>query len=176
MNLAEQKAEIRKTVREKMRGFVDDGISAQLCARLIKTPEWQQAKKVLLYAPLEGEVDVLPLLKKQGKDFYFPSIQGDELHIRKISHESDFQASHFGIREPKDHCEFGACDQLDLVIVPGLAFDEKGGRLGRGKGFYDRFLSSLSQKTHTVALAFPFQMFPKIPMEAHDVRINRVIN
>jgi 5-formyltetrahydrofolate cyclo-ligase len=80
----------------------------------------------------------------------------------------------YGVPEPVEH-QYLRLRDVDLVVVPGLAFDKQGGRLGRGKGCYDRFLKRLPADTATIGLAFDFQILPSVPAAAHDVNVDKVL-
>lgn len=173
------KQRIRKEILELSRSFIDLGDSEKLCKKLKQTLEWQNAKHILLYAPIRGEVDVSSLFDAKEKYFYFPRVKSNELEICRVLSFSDLEKGSFGILEPKQNCEIISPNLLDFILVPGVAFDKKGGRLGKGKGFYDRLLAQFSQKSKKpflISLAFPFQMVSEIPKEEHDVLINQIIS
>ena len=92
---------------------------------------------------------------------------------RVLNLESDVIVGKFGIREPVSSCEEIALDKFDAVLVPGLAFDASGNRLGRGRGFYDRILSKASGVK--CGVAYDFQLMEKIPVESHDAKINFIV-
>ena len=96
-----------------------------------------------------------------------------EMELRRYRSADDLSMGAFGIMEPTGE-PFTSLAEIDLAVVPGMAFDTRGNRLGRGKGYYDRFLSQLPQATK-VGLCFPFQKFPGVPTDENDVRMDLVI-
>jgi 5-formyltetrahydrofolate cyclo-ligase len=150
--------------------------SAQACALLSKQALWQKARSILFYAPLPEELDLWPLLRDSlaaGKVVALPRFdpgtkQYRACRIRNLA--SDLVRGHFGIHEPAAHCAGRELNRFDLVLVPGVAFDLRGGRLGRGKGFYDQLLARV--RGTTCGVAFDEQIAAGIPVEPHDVRLN----
>lgn len=160
---------------ERLRGT--DRILAQLEA----LPEWQAARHVMLYAPAPGEpaIDRLWSLNGQrlaGKKVYYPRVNGVGLEVRHIVSPAELQIGRFGLREPNPE-RTEKCDPalLDLIVVPGLAFTAAGVRLGRGGGFFDRFLAQLPERIALVGTAFRLQMRDSLPEEEHDHRMTRVL-
>lgn len=168
------RAEIRRRL-EKMAPEQRAGGSLRACSLLEKQRVWQRAQSILFYAPMRLEIDIWPLLRDSlaaGKRAALPrfdvrSQQYDACVIRNLPH--DLVAGQFGIREPAQHCSSLEMEQFELVLVPGVAFDRQGRRLGRGKGFYDRLLSGAESKA--CGVAFDEQLVEKIPVEAHDRRV-----
>lgn len=93
----------------------------------------------------------------------------------KIDSLKDLQLSNYGILEPEETAEEIMINHMDLAIVPGVAFDPKGGRVGYGGGFYDRFFSNLQVKIKKIALAYEFQILDRVPIEEHDISIDAII-
>lgn len=175
--MKELKQRLREEIKNIAKNFVDSGESKILCEKLKKTEEWKQAKHVLLYAPIQGEVGVLPLFD-ESKQFYFPRVNGEDLEVCEVTSLEDLERGSFKVLEPKKSCKIIAPELLDIILVPGLAFDAQGGRIGKGKGFYDRFLSPLQdaqKKTLFISIAFPFQIQKNIPRDAWDILIDTVI-
>ena len=148
--------------------------SMDLCARL--EPQLRSAHSILFYAPRPDELDVWPLLEKLLKTNVvcalpaFDSATQTYSARRVTSLETDILAGKFGVSEPSPECETVPLSQFDLVLVPGMAFDLSGNRLGRGKGFYDRILSEASGVK--CGVAYDFQLQETIPTEAHDAKVN----
>lgn len=145
-------------------------------------PEFQCAQTILFYAPTLEEVNVIPLLeeilRKGKKRAALPYFNAGERRIIPMTVDSlrDLEAGSYGIQRPRYRAEsiLSLCD-IDLVLVPGLGFDRQGRRLGKGKGYYDAFLSSLTCNTFKIGVAFSCQMRPEIPAEAHDAVLHTVI-
>ena len=155
-------------------------------SRLIADKFWQlpaiqQAKTILFYASMPGEVDTLLMIEKAsflGKRVALPIVEQKKgkLIPTLISSMEDVHKGTYGIAEPHyDQSKVLDLKDLDAVIVPGLAFDKLNHRLGRGAGYYDRFLSTLPENVTTVGLAFDFQLTENLPIEAHDMRLQQII-
>ncbi len=137
---------------------------------------WKQAQSVLFFAPLPEELDVWPLLAKAislGKAVALPRFVAEEktyvaCEVRHLTR--DVRVGYFGIREPAERCAPVSSNRVDLILVPGVAFDLHGRRLGRGKGFYDQLLTMV--RGMTCGVAFDEQVVPEIPIEPHDVELN----
>lgn len=153
--------------------------SARARALLAAQAPWKTAQWVLFFAPLPEELDVWPLLTEAfsaGKRVALPRFVAENRTYEACQiqdPESDLQVGHFGIREPASRCARLASVRLDLILVPGVAFDLQGCRVGRGKGYYDRLLRTLCGIT--CGVAFDEQVVEEIPVEAHDVRLNCVL-
>jgi 5-formyltetrahydrofolate cyclo-ligase len=153
--------------------------SAQARRLLKDQPLWKAARSVLFFAPLPEEVDIWPLLAEAlsgGKKVGLPRFVAEtrayeacQIHDPGV----DLQTGHFGIREPRFGCARLPSNRLDLILVPGLAFDVQGRRLGRGKGYYDRLLKELHGTT--CGVAFDQQIVDEIPTAVHDVRLDRLL-
>jgi 5-formyltetrahydrofolate cyclo-ligase len=180
--LREQKATLRAAMRQTLRSISPEAqatASAAICERLARLPVWQNARAVLLFAPTAGEPDVWPLLQvalDSGKHVALPRYLADAARYEAAlitDPARDLVQGRFGIREPAPLCKVSELKQLDLVLVPALAFDGHGRRLGRGKGFYDRLLAEVSGTT--CGVAFDQQLVPVLPVEPHDVRLNCIL-
>jgi len=155
-------------------------------SRLIAEQFWelpaiQKARIILFFASMPGEVDTLAMIEKaifSGKRVALPIVEQNQRKLipTLISSMEDVHKKKHGIAEPHfDPDKALALKDLDVVIVPGLAFDKHHNRLGRGKGYYDRFLSTLPKYVTTVGLAFDFQLTESLPTEAHDMRLQQII-
>ncbi|HOX55457.1 MAG TPA: 5-formyltetrahydrofolate cyclo-ligase [Candidatus Paceibacterota bacterium] len=153
--------------------------SALARARLAAQPAWQEAHSVLFFASLPEELDLWPLLTDAlaaGKRVALPRFVAETktYEARLIQDIGlDLQLGHFGIREPNRRCAPLESSRLDLILVPGVAFDTAGGRLGRGKGYYDQLLAVVRGKT--CGVGFDQQLVDAIPVEPHDVRMDCVL-
>ncbi len=149
---------------------------------LFKLNEFKKAKTVMLYASFDGEVDTFKMIKgaiKEGKVVVLPSIvkRKKRLIPRAIKTVDALEKGPFGILEPSKACSRVASKKnLDLVIVPGLAFDHANFRLGRGMGFYDRFLATLPKKAQAIGLCFDFQIVSSLPRSPSDLPVRKVIS
>lgn len=132
---------------------------------------------VAIYAPLEHEVNLLPLMQEYPQHrFVFPlCLPGHKLRFHEVRDiAADMQPGAMNIPEPAPHTPAVAPQDIDLLIVPGVAFTHRGDRMGYGGGFYDRFLP-LCPQAQVMALAFAEQMEEFIPTEPHDLRIENII-
>jgi 5-formyltetrahydrofolate cyclo-ligase len=150
--------------------------SAKICARLRELPVWQKAGTVLLFAPMPGEPDIWPLLAEAlaaGKTAALPRFNpSDKQYVasRVQNVQRDVVSGHFGIREPAARCPEIPLSRFDLILVPGVAFDWRGRRLGRGKGYYDRLLAGTDGVK--CGIAFDEQMANEVPVGPLDMRLN----
>lgn len=176
------KSEIRRGIREIKGRFGADVLremSAAPAGELLDYVRRLSCGKpsltVLLYNSLPDEVytgDIIGSLRQMGHRVLLPAVKGSELEIREYAEGTATHPGYRGIEEP-DGPIFTDFAAIDLAVVPGVAFTRDGCRLGRGKGFYDRFLPRLD--CPVVGLAFPFQILESLPCEEHDIKINRVI-
>lgn len=184
--IQEKKKKIRESVIQKLRSHKEEERlkkSFKISKKLFALRDFIEAKTILFYLSFDGEVDTVRMIKdslKQGKRVAVPAIQKEHKRIiPSIVEEldSELKIGPYGVRHPKDeHLRPISVESLDLVIVPGLAFDEAGNRLGRGMGYYDRFLSQLPKNVPTIGLAFDFQMIPDFPpLEPHDFSVSKVL-
>ncbi len=168
MHARRARSGIDAAARERMRK------SAQACARLEALPEFTRARCVLLFLPMRGEIDTEPLVARAlaAKRVLLPYVEGETLRAARIAGIGDTVIGPYGTREPARK-EPVATDEIDLVVVPGLAFDRARNRLGHGKGHYDRFLPRL--RATRIGLAFADQIVDRIAHEAHDVPMDLVV-
>lgn len=173
------KKELRRMIREKKRAMSEQQIndaSARLAEKFFKTEYYQHAKTIYGYLPYNQEVRTVPMLQqalREGKQVAVPKVYGDEMRFILIKDLSAIAPGYAGIPEPIADAPV-AEDKTALVLMPGLAFDPNGHRVGYGGGFYDRFLED--EPNHpTVALCYDFQMLPKIETEEHDIPVDCVI-
>jgi 5-formyltetrahydrofolate cyclo-ligase len=153
--------------------------SAQARALLKAQAQWRAAQSILFFAPLPEELDVWPLLTEAlaaGKRVALPrfvaAAPGYEAW-QVLDPATDLELGQFGIREPRGRCARFPSDRLDLILVPGVAFDLQGGRLGRGKGYYDQLLGGL--RGIKCGVAFDEQVLDEIPMAPHDMRLGCIL-
>ncbi|MDD2850849.1 MAG: 5-formyltetrahydrofolate cyclo-ligase [Desulfuromonadaceae bacterium] len=137
------------------------------------------AQCVALYAPAHNEIDTTLLFteaRKEGKQVLFPVVCGQQLVFRPVDHIETLQKGAFGILEPCASDNKLQTVEADLVVVPGIAFDLSGHRIGYGKGFYDRFLHHPGCTRHVVGLCHDFQIVDgHIPADPHDIPMGIVI-
>jgi 5-formyltetrahydrofolate cyclo-ligase len=176
------KAGLRQQVRARLSALTPpqrEAASLQICSRLRQQAIWQTANSVLFFSPLPDEPDIWPLLEAAhalGKTVALPRFAADTKAYTAaclLDLRSDFPIGRFGIREPAATCAEIPLNRLDLVLVPGVAFQPDGCRLGRGRGFYDRLLAAV--RGTKCGVAFDEQMVEAIPVGPLDVRLNCII-
>ena len=174
--LREQMREAKRQHADKMAGW-----SAEIVEKL-----WQQigeSRVVMAFWPLPDEVDVRPLIDRlvaEGRTVVLPKVTGDEtMELRRYTSQADLSEGAFHILEPVGE-PFVDYEQIDVALVPGVAFDAAGHRLGRGRGYYDRFLAEhLAPRTsppapRLIGVCFPFQRVAVVPVDAHDVVLDQI--
>jgi 5-formyltetrahydrofolate cyclo-ligase len=173
------KQALRNQMREKRKSLSAD-LYAEKTERIHKNleslKEYQEAEDILFYLSKDDEIATRTLIDnalKNGKNVYVPCIQGDQLIVCPITEKSVLQIGPFGVLEPVDQDDCAHPKELDLVLVPGLAFDYRGHRLGYGKGYYDRFLKQT--EAFKIGLAFEDHVLSELPIEPHDVPLNLII-
>jgi 5-formyltetrahydrofolate cyclo-ligase len=131
----------------------------------------------MLYNALSDEVPTQALMDKlvaQGKTVLLPCVINDtDMELRRYTGPQDLQTGSFGIQEPTGEL-FTDYDTIDVAIIPGMAFDAEGHRLGRGKGYYDRFLSRVPH-LYKIGLCFSWQLVDHVPYDEHDIKMDEVI-
>jgi len=147
---------------------------------LLTLEEYAQADCIALYAPAHNETDTELLLAAAlhaGKRVLYPAVCGHQMVFRRVERIEALQKGAFGIMEP---CPTGAdhqVDKADLIVVPGVAFDLTGHRIGYGKGFYDRFLHHPGCTAHLIGLCHDFQLtVGRIPFDAHDIPMEIIVS
>lgn len=170
------KYEIRKKIKD-LRVLLNESeklsASESVFNRLERTAAFQLAERILMYHSLPDEVDTHHFLKKwkDKKKFFLPRVNGVNLELLPYD-ESRLEIGSFHIEEPKGNDTYPV-EEIEVIIVPGVAFDRKGRRLGRGKGFYDRLLQT-AQATK-IGVGYEFQLIEEVPAEAHDVSMDMII-
>ncbi len=152
--------------------------SEKVIANLEESPEYIEARNILCYWSLPDEVNTHGLVTRaaaSGKNVFLPVVNGDDLIIRQFTGISEMhEGESYSIPEPETGAREVAIGDIDLVIVPGVAFDREGGRMGRGKGFYDRLLSG--SNVSKTGICFDFQLVGSVPKEPHDILMDKVIS
>lgn len=173
------KKELRSFVRKQKQHIPVEECykwSKSVCSRILEHPQWKAAKTVLLYNPMKDELDISGLVQaafSQGKQVLLPVVKGNDMFVRIVDEYSTYTKGSYGIWEPLGE-DFIFYDRINLILVPGLAFDSKNYRLGHGKGYYDRFMVCCTN-AYKLGVCFPFQYFDYIPTEAHDLQLDEVL-
>ncbi len=182
MDKAEEKMRIRRLVAVRRRGMSEDeraATSLRAQERLMSLPEFSFARRIGVYLAVGSEVSTHRIIEecmKRGIGVCVPAYRGDAegYAMAWLSPSLKVKAGWKGVPEPSPR-RWVSCETLDIVIVPGVAFDACGGRLGHGGGHYDRLLRRRPFPLFTIGLAFEKQIVPRVPMDAHDVRMDAVV-
>lgn len=171
------KSEIRKAIRAKKKEIGKEQLLAMSLGvtELVEAnAQYSKANIVMLYHPLWDEVDVRPLFNRalgDGKRVILPTVKGDDIIPVEITAETEWVVGDFDILEPVAEAYNGP---IDLIVVPGVAFDNNKNRLGRGKGYYDRFLVH-HPNAYRLGVCFEFQIVAEVPTEPFDFPMNDII-
>lgn len=153
--------------------------SRKIKKRLFSLEEFKKAHTILFYYSKGSEVETKGAMKEallQGKRVLLPKVRGREIYLGEIKDlEKDVEKGSFGILEPKETPRRATPKGVDLVILPGIAFDPKGKRIGYGKGYYDRFLRKIPKRILLIGLAYDFQIVNSLLGKRHDRRVGKVI-
>lgn len=172
------KQKLRKNFKKILSAVTDSSSQEEaIFEYLIHLPEYKNSQNILAYYSRETEVSTKNILShsiKIGKSIYLPN--SSRQVIGKYLNKTDLTKGAHNIMEPKENIEKALKTDLDLIIVPGLAFDNHGNRLGYGSGWYDRFISNIDNPPFVVALAFNEQIIAKLPNEPHDRKVDMIIS
>ena len=174
--LRKQKGKIREKIAQKRRIMPKEmcaELSKSIVARIESLPEFESAEHVMIYYPIHREADILSLAERHPeKLFYLPVTHRRTIEVRPYDSSEKLHRGRFGIPEPKGRRYRG---KLDMIIVPGIAFDHQCNRLGRGGGYYDRFLRHYSDVLK-VGVGYDFQLVREpLPVGRHDKAVDIVV-
>jgi 5-formyltetrahydrofolate cyclo-ligase len=158
-------------------------LSRQIFARLTALPQYARAHTLMLYLDVRSEVRTqwfVPDAWNAGKQVVVPYCENGQLELYPLSSFDELEPATMGVLEPRPELRRRGDrkinpTELDLIIAPGLAFDRRGGRLGYGKGYYDRFLHQIRGDAAKLAVCFECQLFAEIPVLSHDIRMDVVV-
>jgi 5-formyltetrahydrofolate cyclo-ligase len=171
-SLRKQVAQARDGLSREAREFK----SREVEKRLYSLPEFRAAGAIMFFASFRSEVDTVTMIRHvlaAGKRVFLPKVKGRDLALFEIKDfDRDTAPGAWDIPEPRETMPV-TIHEVDLMIVPGLAFDENGNRLGYGAGFYDRILPTYRRMT--VALAFEEQIVPDVPVSIHDIPVKKIV-
>lgn len=179
-----QKTDLRHRMRTLLATITPEqrhARSLDVCHQLEDTPEFRRAETIMLFLSMEQEVETATLVLqawKEGKTVALPRVRWAQRQIEPVvikSLDTSPNPAGQGLRDPLGGTPI-SLGRIDLVAVPGLAFDRRGYRLGRGKGFYDRFLSQKDFHALRIALCFQEQLLDELlPVESHDIPMNMIV-
>jgi len=168
----------------KLQSQVPADIRAQwdkiILDKLINSDYYKNSSVIFTFVSFRDEVDTHSFIEyalKDGKSICVPKVpskkQGMEVYV--INSLEDLKEGYFGILEPMSHCTKVLPEDIDFIVMPGVAFDREGGRVGYGAGFYDRFLAGLTKQVPKIALAYELQLYEKVPTDEFDIKIDGII-
>jgi len=178
-NLEKQKEYVRSYFLKRRFRLSNPDIvekSRRISGNLTSLERFIRSKRVGLYFPVRNEVDTREIFSRSigsGKEVYFPRVEGPELTFHRVSDINELKPGKFGIPEPDSSSSIIEPERLDLILIPGVAFDPSGVRLGYGKGYYDRLLARIPINKR-VAVAYSFQMSGSLPHGEEDISMGLV--
>lgn len=181
--------QLKHELRAKMRQAIGELTAEQLhaasvaaCARLTALEAFDLAAIVMLYLPLTGKIDITPAAIRcfsRGQTVCVPKVDWQRRDMQPVEvcslDDRVLETDEHGVRCPRDARPVMP-GMIDVVVVPGLAFDSQGRRLGRGGGYYDRFLKRLRPNVTTIGLAFDWQIIDEVPAASHDIAVDIVVS
>ena len=170
------RAGVKRAFREKHKIDLENK-TLHILQHLNSLDKFRRAKNVALYSSILQEVDVMLLLKNNmsaSKNIYLPKLNENHMIFMAFNVGESLEYSHLGFLEPNTGAVINPKD-IECMIIPGLAFDYRGHRLGRGKGYYDTYLREVSPQCLKIGVGFAFQVFPAVPVEAHDIPMNVIV-
>ncbi len=191
-SLRTAKAQLRTEAKEALGRIIQADrhrLSTMIHRRLLSLPAWAQSDEVLLFDSMPDEVNTGPLITaadREGKRIYLPRMHGSDIYFHLFA-AADLEPHSYGMMEPPADAPMwspaaaDATGRQTVIICPGLAFDDHGRRLGRGKGFYDRFLSGLAGAPQwnptvaVIAICFEIQVVDEVPTGPHDLRVDAIV-
>ena len=186
MVLKRQKQEVRQRLLERLLSLTKNEIkrrSNNVEDKLSELPIYKKSKVIMVYYPLCGEVDILSKIRRDlgSKRFCFPvmDLEAKNLRIFEVANlDGDFVLGPWGVMQPDTRrTKEVSITEIDMVVIPGLAFDKKKNRLGRGAGLYDRFLQNIATPTKKVGIAFEFQILENLPTNlSWDQKVDTIVS
>ncbi len=174
------KTELRREMRLRLRtlGATRAEKSCAITAAIAEHPAFLRGRLIALFAPLPSEPDIEGLWQKKTRGFCYPRVVGDEIEFVEVHTLDELVPSAWNstVREPaQPGARIVPPSEIELILVPGLAFTRDGLRLGRGGGFYDRFLARLPTSAMKLGVCFDLQIVSELPTEPHDQHLPAVI-
>ena len=185
-NLARAKQELRQRLKAVRQSLDPEWVlqaSQAIQETLVQLPEYQSSRSIMSYVSTGKEVETHRLLlrmKRESKVVVIPWCEGDELRLFRWESFDELDRGTLNILEPRPdlrskETKIFSPHELDLVLVPGLAFDRNGNRLGRGRGYYDRFLKTLPRRVVRIGLAFECQLVERVPVSPNDEKVDLIL-
>ena len=171
------KKELRNTIKTLKKQHTKEQLLEQseiILSKLEQHPDFQEAHIVMIYSALPDEVQTQAFLEKwrHKKKIILTTVVGDDIIPVELAENTGFAVGDFNILEPQNEPYTG---DYDLIVVPGVAFDRNGNRIGRGRGYYDRFLCK-HLNVKRIGICFDFQLVDEVPTEPNDIKMDEVIS
>jgi 5-formyltetrahydrofolate cyclo-ligase len=177
-NLKDKMRQIMLEKRNSLSPAAIDIRSAEIQRRFTKSDEFNHADVLACYYPIGSEVrtqEIISTALKSNRLVVLPRTEGEHIKFYQIFLNTDLVAGRFGIKEPSISSNSFVPDNIDLLLVPGILFDNSGYRIGYGYGYYDRFIARIKNSAISVGLAYEFQMCEKVPRTYADQKINVLV-
>lgn len=181
MNISQEKSKIRQIIKERKKSMTSDEIRKSdynIQQNILNTEEIKNANTVFCFVSMKDEIETRPVIEallKAGKRVGVPKcIKGNNLRVYEIKSFSDLKKGFFGIEEPLETCIEIFPEQIDAAIIPCTSCDKNGNRLGKGGGYYDRYLSDT--KFHKIVICRSNLMFDEIAVDEFDVAMDLIVN
>lgn len=169
------KQELRAVLSQKRRMLTAEQVakaSSDIVQQILLLPEFVKAKRIMMYYPIHNEIDLRELITlAPDKQFFLPVTHHKSIEVRAYDAQTEMKRGKYGIPEPQTDTYKG---KLDLILVPGVAFDKEGHRMGRGGGYYDRFLRRFC-RTPKIGVAYRFQRVKRVPTTWNDIKMDKLI-
>ncbi|MFO7810806.1 MAG: 5-formyltetrahydrofolate cyclo-ligase [Candidatus Delongbacteria bacterium] len=166
-----------KKIKKALTGEQRKKKSASVMGKIEQHPAFRRAEKIFIFWSMDDEVDTRDFVLKWShrKKFILPAINGDELHLKEFTgvHKLIF-GDIYAIPEPEGK-PFKDYEEIELALIPGVAFDRENNRMGRGKAYYDRILCKIKDKAKLIGVCYDFQIVDKVPVEPHDIKMDKII-
>ncbi len=177
------KAEARRRARVRLAAISPaerERAGEAIASRVWSLAELSAARSILLYAALPEEVPTVPLARearRRGVVVTYPRCLPEtrEMRIHRVASEAELEAGSYGLREPGENCPLLSLEEVDVALVPGLAWDRAGGRLGRGAGYYDRLFARPGWRGFRCGLFFAVQEAPSLPADPWDMPLDAIV-
>lgn len=177
------KKNIREEIIDKRNNLILDikqNYDSLIFEEIINSEIYKKSKKIFTYISFGSEVDTIKLINysfSNNKEVYVPKInkQTKDMIALKIHNFNNMSVDKWGIIEPKSVDKANIGTDFDLIIMPGIAFDKQGNRIGYGGGYYDKYISKLNNASNLLALAYDFQIIQDIESESHDIKVDFIL-
>jgi 5-formyltetrahydrofolate cyclo-ligase len=182
-NIINEKNKLRIKIK-KMRDAISEDdkkiFDELIFNKLINDENFKKANNYFIFVNFGSEIDtkkIIIYLLKNNKNVFVPKVVGKNMELRKINTLDDLEKGYMGILEPKNNCVEFKNEKLDFILMPGLAFDRSGCRIGYGGGYYDKFLGALDylEEIPKIAIGYKFQLIDYVPVNDYDIKVDRLI-